>query len=144
MIDTAARDFLVTDATLVAAIGTFGGAPAIFVGNTVPPQFYDDRGSKPYIALADGDAGDYLDGDRDFFVWPLDVLVLMTDKGDAAPADAVAVRVRDLLDGALIAPSGYTNAGTVIESGPARDDRDDLTFGRRLRVNVGLIVNSPA
>jgi hypothetical protein len=137
MIDTAIKALLAADGTLTAMIGTFVGQPAIFTQNSVPATF--ERGSKPYIALRDGEHGPYLDGDRDFFVTPVDILALAKDDGDAASVEAVANRIRDLLDGASLAPSGYTSAGTAIESGPSPDDPDDFTFGRRLRVIVGLI-----
>ena len=137
MIDKAVRDFLAADATLVAMLGTFTGAPAIFVQGDVPPTF--DRGDDPYVVLQDGESGGYLDGERDFFSVPIDVLVLGRDVGDAAAVEAAAWRVRALLDGASLSPTGYTNAGTAIASGPSPDDPDDLTFGRRLRAIVGLI-----
>jgi hypothetical protein len=137
MIDAAAQDLLAADGTLTAMLATYQGAPAIFVQGDVPTSF--DRGGKPYIVLQDGAAGPYQDGDRDFFLQPLDVLVLQFDAGDAAHCEAAALRVRDLLDGSSIAPAGYVGAGTLIESGPSPDDPDDLTFGRRLRAIVGLI-----
>jgi hypothetical protein len=137
VIDTAVKAHLAADGTLTAMIGTFAGQPAIFAQNSVPATF--ERGSKPYIALRDGEHGPYLDGDRDFFVVPVEILVLAKDDGDAASLEAVAKRIRDLLDGASIAPAGYTSAGTAIESGPSPDDPDDFTFGRRLIAVVGLI-----
>jgi hypothetical protein len=138
MIDTAAQDLLAADATLVALLDTFGGQPAIFVQGNVPVLF--ERGDAPYVVLQDGGSSGYLDGERDFFTVPLDVLVLGRDVGDAAQVEAAAWRVRALLDGAALAPTGYASAGTAIESGPSPDDPGDLlTFGRRLRAVVGLI-----
>lgn len=143
MIDTAVQTLLAADATLVAMLGTMpGGEPAIFVGNTIPAQY--DRASaanigKSYVALRDGERGPYLDGDRRFFTQPVDIFVQEVDQGDASHVEVAATRIRDLLDGASIAPAGYTAAGTAIETGPIPEDPDDLTYGRRLRVIVGLI-----
>jgi hypothetical protein len=80
-----------------------------------------------------------LDGDRDFFTVPVDVFVEMANHGDAASCEAAAWRVRTVLDGAHVAPAGFSAAGMMIESGPTPSDPDDLTFGRTLRAMVGLV-----
>ncbi len=135
MIDAAVRDFLAADTTLVAMLGAFAGQPAIFVHGVVPASFV--RGVKPYIALRDDPAGPYLDGDANFFSADVDILVLKSDEGDAADVEAAAWRVRTVLHGALIAPTGYVSGGTSV-TGPQPDDPDDLSFGRRLTATVVL------
>lgn len=135
MIDKAVQDALAADATLVALLGTYRGAAAIFVQNEVPSDFV--RGGTPYIALRDGPNGGYLDGDRKAFSADVEVLVLALDQGDAAACEAAALRVRAVLDGADIAPTGYVAGGTAVV-GPTPADPDDLTFGRRLTATMIL------
>jgi hypothetical protein len=142
VIDTAVRAYLQADQALALLLATYLGKPAIFVHNLVPSSFDRDapeNAGKPYVALRDGERGPYLDGERDFFTQPVEILVQAADEGDAGPVEAVADRIRTLLDGAPIAPFGYEAAGTVIDDGPSPDDPDDLTFGRRLTVLVGLV-----
>lgn len=135
MIDAAVRDLLAADGTLAALLGAYRGQPAIFVNNNVPHNF--DRGTAAYVALRDGAEGPPLDGDGQVISADVDILVLKLDDGDASDVDAAARRIKALLHGTDIAPSGYEAGGCAV-TGPRPDDPDDLTFGRRLTATVIL------
>jgi hypothetical protein len=142
VIDLAVQAALVADPALAGMLGAYQGRPAVFVQNDIPDAFVRAE-SKAYIALRDGDAGPYLDGDQDFLLQPVEIFVQGKDTGDAAVVEAAAWRARAVLKAAVIAPAGFAPAGGAgnvsIESGPDTDDPDEFTFGRRLRIVVGLI-----
>lgn len=137
MIEKALQTTLAADAALAALLGSYQGAPAIFIGGVVPNDFV--RSSTPYIVVGNSARGPYLDGDRDFFEVTADMIVMGANDADPADVEAAAVQAIAVVKASNLAPPDHASAGKASVEEMATDDLDDLTFGRRVGIAAALI-----
>lgn len=125
-------DVLVGDATLAGLLATYGGAPAIFTGATVP-----EDAVLPYLvsvaAVADEPADTKNSTGREIV---RDIACYAPATGSATAVAAIAERVRGLFHRQTFAVPGYVTE-IVDASGPVAADEDDA-YGRIVTVRAVL------